>query len=352
MKKIIVILSAFLSPFRSGAEACAEEVPLLLSDRYDFVIITCRGRRSLPKHDMLQGKIPVVRVGLGFGLGLDKWLYPFLASWEVRKHKPEIVHAILETFAGLSLLLCRFTVPKAKRILTCQTTNRSFMKRSIVRSADTVIAISNYLADIVKKLGRGDITVIPNGIHVQRFEETRQKYQKVPGRILFVGRLEKMKGVDTLLRAFAQLDGDVHLRIVGDGSQRNALQALARDLGISDRVTFVGRVAPDHIYKEYAEAQVFCGLSKSEGLGNVFLEAQAGGCFPIHTDVGGIADLMDNGSVGWGINANEDVVSEAKKALNVVLKDTTLLSKTDKCIKNAKKFDWREIADRYARLYS
>src|SRR3989338_11439240 len=77
MKPRLIILSAFLSPFRSGAEACAEEVALRLSDRYGITIVTARLRGDLPREDFLRGKVKVVRVGLGFGF--DKWLFPFLA---------------------------------------------------------------------------------------------------------------------------------------------------------------------------------------------------------------------------------------------------------------------------------
>src|SRR3989344_3337020 len=150
MKKI-VILSAFLTPFRSGAEACAEEVPLLLADQFDFTIVTARMRRNLPKKDMLRGKIPVIRVGVGVGW-IDKWLYPFLAPLAVRRLKPDVVHAILETFAGLALVFCK----APKKILTCQTTNRSFLKGFIVKSPDTATAISKALVSICKRLGRDD----------------------------------------------------------------------------------------------------------------------------------------------------------------------------------------------------
>ena len=216
MKPRIVILSAFLTPFRSGAEACAEEVPLALKDQYDFTIVTARLKKSLPKKDMLHGTIPVVRVGFGFppprllrllgfseetalrrAGGFDKWFFPFLAPLAVRKLKPDIVHAVLETFAGLALVFCKWTT-KAKRMLTLQTTNRSFLKGFVVRSPDKVTAISSVLKEIALKLGRDDVTVIPNGINAAAIHESQLRHEKIPGRILFVGRLEPQKGVDIL----------------------------------------------------------------------------------------------------------------------------------------------------------
>jgi glycosyltransferase involved in cell wall biosynthesis len=342
MKKI-VILSAFLTPFRSGAEACAEEVPLALSNEFNFTIVTTKLRSDLPREDVLQGKIPVVRVGIG--LPIDKWLFPFLAPFAVRRLKPDIVHAVLETFAGLALVFCRY-ITLAKRILTCQTT-RMFLKGMIVRSADIVTVISTALKTIVGALGRKNVLVIPNGIHTAMFHEK----QKVDGRILFVGRLEKMKGVDVLLTAFAQLRiTNNELRIVGDGSQRGALEELTQELGITDRVTFVGRVAPRNIASEYEQAQIFCGLSRSEALGNVFLEAQAAGCAVIATNVGGIPDIVKNGETGLLVAPNNPEAAAA--ALSRLLTDKTLLLSLSEAGKaHAKAYDWASIAEHYKTLY-
>ena len=345
MKKKIVILSAFLTPFRSGAEACAEEVPLVLADRYDFTIVTARMRKNLPKYDHLQGEIPVIRVG--FGCTFDKWLYPFLAPFAVRKVKPDIVHAVLETFAGLALAWCR----ASRKILTCQTTNRTFLKRFIVRRADTVTAISSALIAIVQPHRKDVVIKIPNGIHNAVFAEAKETHTKVPGRVLFVGRLEQQKGVDTLLEAFAQVDAAAHLRIVGDGSRKKMLMQLAKDVQIEDRVTFVGRVRPEQIATEYAQAEIFCGLSRSEALGNVFLEAQAAGCYVIHTNVGGITDIVDD-SAGCGIEVNDNMVAQTAQAMDAALKDDALRTRASESgIRRAAQYDWKDIAEQYAKLY-
>ncbi len=90
-------------------------------------------------------------------------------------------------------------------------------------------------------------------------------------------------------------DVAIHLRIVGDRSQRKHLEQLAHDLKITDRLTFVGRLTPDKVADEFAQASIFCGLSRSEALGNVFLEAQAAGCAVVAMNVGGIPDIVKNG---------------------------------------------------------
>lgn len=175
MKKKLVYLSAFLSPYRSGAEAMVEEVALRLADAYDITIVTGRYSRKLLRRDTLQGKVSIIRVGLG--LPIDKWLFPFLAPLQLRVLKPDIVHAVLETFAGLALFFCRC---KAKKILTLQTTNRSFLKGTIIRSPDTVTAISTALVKIAALYGRKDVVLIPNGIDLKAINEACQFHAKVP----------------------------------------------------------------------------------------------------------------------------------------------------------------------------
>lgn len=346
MKPRVVIFSAFLTPLRSGAEACAEEVSVRLADRYDIAIVTAKMRRDLPRRDVLKG-VPVFRVG--FGCTFDKWLYPFLAPFAARKLKPDLVHAVLETFAGMALWMCRFAIPNARRLLTLQTTNTSFLKAAIIRAADGVTAISSVLIAIAKTAGR-KATRIPNGIDMHAFDAARHAHKKVPGRILFVGRLEWMKGVETLLQAFATLPQETTLHIVGRGSLRSALERQVRALRLGSRVTFAGYISAEAIAKEYAQAEIFCALSRSEALGNVFLEAQAAGCAVVASNIGGIPDIVLDSKTGLLVPKDDPVV--AATALEELLKDAQLRARLSKAaIEHARSFDWDAIAAAYASVY-
>ncbi len=349
MKKI-VILSAFVTPFRSGAEACAEEVSAHLKDEFDITIVAARMRRDLPYIDHLESGVKVWRVGLGFTI--DKWLYPFLAPRVVKALKPDIVHAVLETFAGFALKRCRVS---AQKILTLQTTNTSFLKSEIIKAADRVTAISSVLVERARQEGK-DAVLIPNGIRLDLINASLSRKPKIDGRILFVGRLEPMKGVDTLLTAFAkllassfQLSG-ISLRIVGDGSERSRLEKLAKDLHITDHITFVGRLSPEKVADEFAQASIFCGLSRSEALGNVFLEAQAAGCAVIGTTVGGIPDIVKDGQTGFLVQPDD--VSGAMGTIKLLLEDEHLRGTlAHNGQKHAQNYDWGVIAERYKEIY-
>lgn len=335
-----------------------EEVALRLCDQYDITIITARLLRKLPKEEMFQGKVPVKRIG--FGLGIDKWLFPFVAPFVVRRMRPNIIHAVLETFAGLALHFCKYTVPSAKRVLTLQTTNRNFLKGPIVRSPDKVTAISSVLVEQAGELERSDVTLIPNGVSVAEIVQYSSEHQKISGRILFVGRLEQMKGVDILLDAFAEFSStntphhlvhpNAHLHIVGDGSLREELGRLVRNLGITKRVTFLGYIPVPAIYAEFAQAEIFCGLSRSEALGNVFLEAQAAKCAVLATNVGGIPDIVENGVTGMLVPADDEL--KAAKVLRGLLDNAEQRERLiQAAFESVQQYDWNKIAERYGDMY-
>jgi len=363
MKPKVVLLSAFLSPLRSGAESCAEEIAHRAWEKFDITIVTARLVRKLPDDDPFRGHAKVVRVGLGHRI--DKWLFPFLAPFVVRRIEPQVVQAVLESFAGLAMVFSKLFWPNAKTVLTCQSTNTSLFVPLMHRRADRVTVISRILLTRAQGLGRSDALLIPNGIDVPAIARACADTKKIPGRILYVGRLEAMKGVDVLLRALARLlsspsslsigEGGArgeryHLRIVGSGSEEKALKHLADDLKLSEYVTFVGFVPIPRVFEEFAQAQIFCGLSRSEALGNVFLEAQAAGCAVIGTRTGGIPDIVEDDRTG--LLVSPDDAEGAAQAMQKLLSDSHKWQELAQAgIASAKTYDWQGIVLRYEEVY-
>lgn len=116
-----------------------------------------------------------------------------------------------------------------------------------------------------------------------------------PARLLFVGRLVAVKGPDVLLRAAALLEVDWRLGVVGDGPQRDAVERLTRELGIADRVAFLGSRPPEDLPDLYRGADLLVGASRQEGLGLALLEGAACGCPVVATRVGGIPEIFTDG---------------------------------------------------------
>lgn len=123
-----------------------------------------------------------------------------------------------------------------------------------------------------------------------------------PFRILFAGSLYRSKGVDVLLRALAQSGGPAagcHLDVAGDGDQRAALEALTRDLGLQDRVRFLGHCNPAQMESAYAACHTLVLPSRvPENSPLTVLEAGARGRPAIAPAAGGVPELLDQ-QRGW-----------------------------------------------------
>ena len=133
----------------------------------------------------------------------------------------------------------------------------------------------------------------------ERASEHSLKYGK-PYNITYTGRLEHIKGVNLLIGAFAAvcLEYDVRLSIVGDGTERDKLEALVRSLNIEDKVTFYGQQVDIHPY--LSDASIFVYPSTCEEVfGISIIEAMAYGLPCIANNVGGIPEIIIDGENGF-----------------------------------------------------
>jgi len=159
-----------------------------------------------------------------------------------------------------------------------------------------LVAISPQLVARLKLLFPArPVRLIENGVDLQRFSPMSRQIARenlgLSGKIIgSAGRLELVKGHDVLLRAFARMASVANLVIAGNGSQRGALEALARELGIADRVRFLGHT--DSLAEIYPGFDVFCLSSRHEGLPLAVLEAQACGVPVVASAVGGVAAAL------------------------------------------------------------
>ena len=117
--------------------------------------------------------------------------------------------------------------------------------------------------------------------------------------LLFLGRLDPDKGIDTLFAAFHRLDASWHLVLAGDGPIKQSLIARAETIGVRDRVSFLGTTAHALVPRLMTACDVFALPSRREGVPNVVVEALAA-CLPVvATPVGGSAEVVIAGRTGW-----------------------------------------------------
>ena len=167
----------------------------------------------------------------------------------------------------------------------------------LMRRIRTRLAVSGAAQRTVARDFPGRYEIVPNGIDVDRFRAPAARPAAMPDQsrfVLFVGRLEPRKGVDRLIRAMTIVQAhtpDARLVIVGDGPDRGALEALAREAGIG--ATFAGRVPDGLLPAYYRAADIVCSPALGdESFGIVLLEAMAAERPIVATRIDGYAELL------------------------------------------------------------
>ncbi len=203
-----------------------------------------------------------------------------------------------------------------------------------LKLSDKVIALTEFLKEFAMKMGVDErkILVIPILMKEEKLRpeaydaEALKAKMGLSGKIvLFVGRLAPEKNVDILIRAFKGVLeelGDATLLIVGGGPLKPRLRELCKELGIANRVRFVGVVPREQVPEFLAIADVFVLPSTSEGLPKALLEALAMAKPVVATAAPGIIDVIKHGREGLLVPIRD--VERLKRALLKVLKDEEL----------------------------
>lgn len=148
------------------------------------------------------------------------------------------------------------------------------------------------------RLGKGDVTIVPNGVDIERFSRAAPAQNLPPGRkLLFVGRLEPRKGLPFAIRAFEMLAHrypDLRLLVVGDGLERNAADVLPP--AIRERVHMLGNVSDKALPTYHRAANMLVApATGGESFGIVLVEAMAAGLPVVASDIPGYREVARNG---------------------------------------------------------
>lgn len=217
--------------------------------------------------------------------------------------------------------------------------------------------------DLVELYGAdpGRVAVVAPGIDLATFApmpkaDARRKIG-YPGRrlLLFVGRLERLKGVETLLRALpmalGRRNGDVRLLILGEDSreggesEKDRLRVVAAELGIAGQVDFLGSVAHHELPYFYAAAEACLMPSYTESFGLVGLEAQACGCAVVASNVAGLASVVRDEVTGFLVDGHRPEDWAAR--LQRILDEPELADQMGRRgVLLAQRFPWGRSADR------
>jgi glycosyltransferase involved in cell wall biosynthesis len=272
----------------SGAGAGIESIVVVLSPDDRIPALFRASRLHVVAKPSAEG--PLAFAKQCFGPSESAWVADLL-----RSERADLAH--VHTFAS-QVLGTRAARSAGIPVIRTEHSTRAFddvtcwpfARWSLARAAASV-AVSRHVRDVAvarAPWAAPRMRVIPNAVDVDHFSAA-PPLRGGPLRLALIGRLEPRKGIDLALKTLARIDG-VHLDVVGEGTLRSPLQRLARRLGVTHRVRFVGYV--DDVRPFIAACHAVLCTSRSEGLGLALLEAMAMQRPVLGFRVGGVPEVV------------------------------------------------------------
>lgn len=387
-------LSRIGGPSAGGMNIYVRELAEELARRGARVdIFTRQETAATPERTIIEPGVTVVALPCGpFGevdkLSLVQYLPAFaaaVADWVRTNHRSyDLIHAHywLSGVVGDSLR-CRWDVPllmtfhtlgQSKNIVArseaeSEASQRIVGERRLMHSVDAVLAFNpQEKAEMMwyYRAETGKVCVVPAGIDTGLFSpgdrmDARDRLGLVRTEpiVLFVGRIDPIKGIDILVDALCGLRRELwqtsppRLLLVGGGAGERAYESLVKrvnDFGIADQITFVGSVAHNDLPTYYRAADVVAVPSFYESFGLVAVEAMACGTPVVASRAGGLAFTVDDGETGFLV-PHDDPIALAGK-LRLTLTDDDLRERLGaQAAVVAKRFSWATIASRVVHIY-
>ncbi|MFM2381478.1 MAG: hypothetical protein RLZZ76_245 [Candidatus Parcubacteria bacterium] len=388
-KKILIFSLDYYPGEVGGAEVAIKEITDRIPvNEIEFHLLTLHYDKSMKKVEQI-GNVLVHRIGFGwknptiadrrkFPLHLNKHLFQFTAAFKAmmlhRKYHYDGIWAMMAHSCGVPAALFKWFHPDVKFVLTLQEGDPPehierlarpvwpLFKRAFT-TADTVQVISTFLGTWATRMGaRRPPILVPNAVNTAHFAQVvetdsvlrmKQELHKKEGDVFLVttSRIVHKNALDDVVSALPLLPANVHFLIYGGGPDKEKIEALATELGVSERTHFKGLIDHKDMPLMLRACDIFIRPSRSEGMGNSFVEAMAARLPVIATQEGGIADFLfdakrnpDKPTTGWAVDkdsprqiaeAVEDIIAH-REQVEVVLQNACTLA--------VSKYDWSLIA--------
>lgn len=380
MKRVLIFSLAYY-PHVGGAEVAIKEITERITD-LEFHLITHRFKGE--KREERVGNVHVYRVGGGTSY-FSKILFIPRASKRAlalnKKYRFDAIWAVM-TYMLFPVVLCRFLGLRVPYALTLQEGDpfeHVFQRKRIIffspllsygfKHAAVVQAISHFLASWASSQGyTREVEVVPNGVDTAHFgrAQPRHEVRKVldirenETILITSSRLVRKNALDDVIRALVLLPPTTHFVILGSGREEIALKKLTHELALEERVRFLGHVPHAELPAYLHASTIFVRPSRSEGMGNSFIEAFAAGIPVIATQEGGIQDFLfdakrDPEHPPTGFAVDKDSPEQIADAVTNIVANP---ENTKKVVENARalavdRYDWSRIArDMRDRVFS
>lgn len=322
VKKILIFSLAYY-PKVGGAEVAIKEITDRIKD-IEWHMVTMRFSPADAAEEKI-GNVMVHRVGSGASY-LDKMLFVLRAVRCARMlHKKERFDACwaMMSYMLLPIVIAKLDIPYAFTLQEGDTEQYMFGRLHILpflpllrrgfREASAASALSTFLAEWAIRMGYEDsVEIVPNGADIVHFSGAPVAHE---GTVLITSsRLVHKNAIDDCLRALA-LVPEVRFVVAGEGPEEQKLKMLAKELGVEDRIAWLGFVPHARLPALLHASDIYVRPSRSEGFGASFPEAMAAGVPVITTQEGGLKDYITP-EVAWPVEKDRpDQIAAQIKAI-------------------------------------
>jgi glycosyltransferase involved in cell wall biosynthesis len=354
----IAQVSSVYYPHIGGIETHVKAISeRLAKDNYEVDVLTTDCEGHLNREEIINGvrvkrfKAWAPSESYFFSGSLKKYLQENFGSYDiVHAHN---YHVFPSLYASQAKSGCGKFVFSSHYHGTGHTPLRAFLHKpykpfgkKIFAKADRVVCVSDYERALVIKnfnVPQEKLVVIPNGVDWSEFRNLERNRNDTDNKIvLYVGRIEKYKGLDTLVKVLPRLDKNVVLEIVGKGPYKKEVIDLSAKVGVSQRVRFYEGLSKEDLLQKYINADIVALLSRFESYGLTIAEALAAGTRCLVANTQALSNWVDNDAC-FGINYPVDLAELSRLV-------TSLLNKTGKPVSHRKKvLDWGEVTQRLER---
>jgi glycosyltransferase involved in cell wall biosynthesis len=362
-------------PVIGGVEVVVDRLRHEFIDKgHNVTILTSKYPKNLKKFEFVNG-VNIYRFSFSIyrgtvwsmllflfrvGPNMAKLIYIFL------KEKPNIVnvHYVDEHTFYILLLRNLFKFPFIINLHGSDVLKNPINFKNIqniliktLEKADHVIANSKHLlneAKIYYSNLKNKSSIIPNGINLNDFIDNHFSEKCKNPYIVCIGRLEKEKGHDLLIKAMYNISKRHprwRLIIIGDGRERHGLLRLTEELGLGEIITFLGAVENKEALLYIKNSEFLVLPSRSESFGIVLIEAMAYRKAVVATSVGGVPEIVSDGINGFLIEPEDH--NSLFEAISKLIQDNQLRKilgeKGFNIIKNS--YEWHTIAKKYMSIF-
>ena len=352
-----------------GAERVASTLLPYLARHFELTLALLEDRRSYP----VPTEVPVVSFSRPLNSHTAHVIripYHILALARlIRRHRARVVLSFIEQANIINILAACIAGHQA--VISQRTNPRqqyegkgllgkviSQISARLYPKADRIIAVSDGVKEIIisdYKLDARRIAVIPNPVDTASVAELSKKETSVAlpdDYLIHVGRLNvKTKAHDTLLNAYKKINSfhpDLKLILVGDGLDKEQIEAMIKDLDLSESVILAGWQENVYAFMARAKALVLC--SRYEGWPNVLVEAMACGCPVIATDCQtGPREILSNSEYGLLVPV-DDLEALTHSMQKLLTDESRRVYFQEQGRKRAQDFDLEQIGPKYVRL--